>query len=98
MDQIGVNGSGTLTEHWNGTAWSVVASPNAGTINSLQSVAAVSANDVWAVGYRYNFTRRTSFIAEYAKVDNNSVGTCVFGQGSLEKPVGVRVPTRMPLK
>ena len=42
----------TLTEHWNGTAWSVVASPNLGTSdNVLYGVAAVAANDVWAVGY-----------------------------------------------
>jgi len=44
--------------------------------------------DVWAVGYRYDFTRRTSFIAEYAKVDNNNVGTCVFGQGALGQGAG----------
>jgi len=41
----------TLIEHWNGTSWSVVPSPNVGTnYNQLQGVAAVSANDVWAVG------------------------------------------------
>jgi hypothetical protein len=36
-------------EHWNGTSWSVVASP---TIehDALNSVVAVSANDAWAVG------------------------------------------------
>jgi hypothetical protein len=41
----------TLIEHWNGTQWSVVASPN-GSINSnfLFGVTAVSSNDVWAVG------------------------------------------------
>ncbi len=42
----------TLTEHWNGTTWSVVASPDPGSINNeLFSVAAVSSNDVWAVGF-----------------------------------------------
>jgi hypothetical protein len=41
----------TLTLHWNGTVWSVVASPNANArSNSLQSVAARSSVDVWAVG------------------------------------------------
>ncbi len=42
----------TLTEHWNGTTWSVVPSPNAGTstTNVLNAVQADSANDVWAVG------------------------------------------------
>jgi hypothetical protein len=42
----------TLTEHWNGSAWSIVASPNGGTAdNKLQAVAAISSSDVWAVGY-----------------------------------------------
>jgi hypothetical protein len=41
----------TLVEHWNGTAWSIVPSRNAATSNLLTGVAAVAANDVWAVGY-----------------------------------------------
>src|SRR5436190_736780 len=45
----------TLTEHWNGSAWSVVASPNPGTGNGdnnrLYAVSAVSTDDIWAVGY-----------------------------------------------
>jgi hypothetical protein len=43
--------SRTLIEHWDGTRWSVVKSPNpSASINILEAVAAVSANDVWAVG------------------------------------------------
>ncbi|MFL5734617.1 MAG: hypothetical protein ACJ78Q_15645, partial [Chloroflexia bacterium] len=41
----------TLLEHWNGSAWSVVSSPNPDAGNYLYSVSAVSTNDVWAVGY-----------------------------------------------
>ena len=43
----------TLIEHWNGTSWQVVSSPNvAGSdTNSLYGVAAVSAHDIWAVGF-----------------------------------------------
>jgi erythromycin esterase-like protein len=45
------SGQGTLTEHWNGTKWSVVKSPNPGSeFNDLNGVAAVTSNDVWAVG------------------------------------------------
>jgi len=46
----------TLIEHWDSTSWSVVPSPNANTTgaNILTGVAAVSASDVWAVGYYYN--------------------------------------------
>ena len=41
----------TLTEHWDGQRWSIVASPNGSrTSSELLGVAAVSANDVWAVG------------------------------------------------
>jgi hypothetical protein len=41
----------TLVEHWNGSAWTQVPSPNSSTrSNILSAVAAVSANDVWAVG------------------------------------------------
>jgi hypothetical protein len=45
----------TLTEHWNGTGWSIVPSPigNPNTVDSeLLGVVAISANDVWAVGYQ----------------------------------------------
>ena len=43
---------GTLTEHWNGSAWSVVPSPNVTEgYNELYGIAAVSSTDVWAVGY-----------------------------------------------
>jgi hypothetical protein len=41
----------SLIEHWDGTQWTVVPSPNpSSTVNVLNAVAAVSANDVWAVG------------------------------------------------
>lgn len=46
----------TLIEHWDGTSWSVVKSPNPSLlVNELNGVVAVSANDVWAVG-QYNRT------------------------------------------
>jgi len=45
----------TLTEHWNGSNWSVINSPNVGTNPSLlYATAASSTNDVWAVGLSYN--------------------------------------------
>jgi hypothetical protein len=40
----------TLTEHWTGTAWTVVASPSPTGDDDFSGAAAVSANDVWAVG------------------------------------------------
>src|ERR1700720_3783601 len=51
----GANPLSTLTEHWNGSAWSVMASPNgAFPVNRLLGVDAVASNDVWAVGYSDN--------------------------------------------
>jgi hypothetical protein len=42
----------TLTEHWNGTQWSVATSPNPpGGDNDLSGVAALATNNVWATGY-----------------------------------------------
>jgi len=40
----------SLILHWNGTAWTQVPSPNNGS-TYLYDVAAVSANEAWAVGY-----------------------------------------------
>jgi hypothetical protein len=41
----------TLAEHWDGTAWSIVGTPNVGAAsNALSGVAAVSPTDAWAVG------------------------------------------------
>jgi hypothetical protein len=42
----------TLTEHWNGSAWSIVPSPTpAGTFPALTAVAARGSGDVYAVGF-----------------------------------------------
>ena len=51
----------TLIEHWNGTKWSVVPSPDSGAgENTLGAAVARSATDIWAVGYRGDpGTRRT---------------------------------------
>jgi hypothetical protein len=53
-----LNSSGTaprtLTEHWNGSQWSIVPSPNVSSYEDyLRGVTALSANDVWAVGFYY---------------------------------------------
>jgi hypothetical protein len=48
----GVSVSKTLIEHWNGSRWAVVPSPNFGAgNNALLAVAARATKDVWAVGY-----------------------------------------------
>src|SRR5438552_135089 len=44
----------TLIEHWDGRAWTIVPSPNPGDYNFLLDVSAVSTDDVWAVGTRFD--------------------------------------------
>jgi hypothetical protein len=42
----------TMIQHWDGSAWSVVTSPVAvGSSAFLYGIAALSVNDIWAVGY-----------------------------------------------
>ncbi len=50
QDQISGNDM-NLSEHWDGTAWTTVAMPQLGPDgNDLNDVAAISSNDVWAIG------------------------------------------------
>jgi len=45
----------TLTEHFDGTAWRLVASPNVGSsTNELDAVDAASGTDAWAVGQEFS--------------------------------------------
>lgn len=53
---VGASGSypdrRTFVQHWDGTTWSVVPSPNGSAAdNVLSSVSASNSNDAWAVGY-----------------------------------------------
>lgn len=43
----------TETQHWNGTSWSVVTSPNVpgAHLNELEGLTAINAQDVWTVGF-----------------------------------------------
>ena len=61
-----MSGAQTLIEHWNGSSWSVVTSPNPGSIyNTLYGVTAISAANVWAVGYYVNTTGVTQTLIEH---------------------------------
>jgi hypothetical protein len=56
----------TLVEHWNGSSWSIVPSPNPFSSSILSAVAASGASDIWAVGRTRNpFTFRTSTLIEH---------------------------------
>jgi len=61
-----ISGGQTLIEHWNGAHWQIVKSPNPGSIyNSLYGVTAVSATNVWAVGYYVHTTGVTQTLIEH---------------------------------
>ena len=47
---VGSSDGNQLIEHFNGTSWSVVASPDAGDDGTLLSISAANANDIFAVG------------------------------------------------
>ena len=63
------NGSGgfTLVEHWDGTKWKVVASPNvnASPSEELLGVAAISSNNIWAVGDYYTASHIQQSLIEH---------------------------------
>ena len=40
------------------------------------------------LGYQYNFSRRTFFLAQYTKVDNNDASSCNFGANRLAAAAG----------
>ncbi len=51
----------TLIEHYDGSTWTIVASPNIKAMgNGLSGVTAVSSHDIWAVGNASNLSRNTS--------------------------------------
>lgn len=63
-------GRRTLTEHWDGSTWQIVDSPNPTwqglDLATLEDVAAVSANGIWAVGYSQDFaTLRSNTLIEH---------------------------------
>jgi hypothetical protein len=71
--------SRTLIQHWDGTQWSIVASPSPDTqLNELLAVAAISVNDAWAVGYRggtHNETPLETFVLHWDGTSWTQVAT-----------------------
>lgn len=71
----------TLIEHWDGTKWSVVRSPNSGPgENTLDAAVARSATDIWAVGYHNDPDHRRTLTehwdgARWSVVASPSMGT-----------------------
>src|SRR5437773_4647708 len=56
----------TVTEHWNGTRWSIMRSPNATNgYNLLNGVGVVAANDVWTVGQAANGSTYSTLVEHW---------------------------------
>ena len=63
-------------EHWNGSKWSIVASPASGPFTTLNSVVAISANNVWLVGTANNQTLVEHYNgSSWSVVSSPNVGT-----------------------
>jgi FG-GAP-like repeat/FG-GAP repeat len=72
----------TLIERWNGTSWSVVPSPNPGTLsNSLLGVAAIGPSNVWAVGWKLGAQGLRSLVLHYDGTTWRAVGVPTAGTG-----------------
>ena len=56
----------TLTEHWDGSSWAVVPSPDPGRDSFLTGIRAVSPGTVWAVGYFTSGAARRTLILHWA--------------------------------
>jgi hypothetical protein len=56
----------SLIQRWNGTSWTIVSSPNPGTLgNSLLGVEAAAPNDIWAVGWKNSGGGLRSLLLHY---------------------------------
>src|SRR5579862_5765410 len=76
---VGVGASNqSVIEHYNGSTWSVVASPNPGTTDELTGVACAGAADCWAVG----LTRTGSSQADLIEHYTGSAWALVTGPGA----------------
>ena len=64
---IGSCNSTTLAEHWNGSAWSIVQTPNpsSSTLNVLSGVDCVSSVDCWATGLGNGTSTTDQTLAEH---------------------------------
>ncbi|MEO5952374.1 MAG: hypothetical protein ABIQ44_07910, partial [Chloroflexia bacterium] len=73
----------TLIEHWNGTEWSIVPSPNQEAENNLSAVAIISSNNVWAVGNYASSKDDNRTLIEHGNASDQSIVSSP-NQGSVE--------------
>ncbi len=95
-NQLAEYGEHTLTMHWNGTQWSIIPSPDAGTgYNYLYGIEAIAPNDVWAVGRSGQYTNQMEPITmhwngtQWSIVPNNAPPNSVLYGVSAVSPTDV---------
>lgn len=74
----------TLIEQWNGTSWNIVQSPTpSGSLIQLDGVAAVSTNDVWAIGnYETSNNTYQSFTEQWNGTSWSIISTLNIGMSN----------------
>jgi hypothetical protein len=73
----------TLIEHFDGTSWRAVQSPNVGTSdNELNAVTATSSSDVWTVGFEFNGAAERTLIQHWNGTQWSTVSSPNVGSGS----------------
>lgn len=87
----------TLTEHWNGTSWSVVASPNVGANDNLLNGVSATPGDVWAVGSS-NVTAHTLILREPADRERHHAAPAASSQGTTHRQVHPRPGSVLPAR
>ncbi len=93
VPRTGPGGEITVIEHWDGTRWTIVPSPNVAPTaasNFLTGVAAISATDIWAVGY-YSDSTGTHTLTEHWDGTSWSILASPDGSGAATILSGVAV-------
>jgi hypothetical protein len=79
-----IGGEQTLTEHWDGTSWSITASPNPGKVaNSLEGVSALGDGTVVAVGRQLSSKNATGLILQNAASAPKGATTAAVSTGTI---------------
>ncbi|HYO48500.1 MAG TPA: hypothetical protein VEW94_01510, partial [Chloroflexia bacterium] len=86
---VGGSTESALTLHWDGVTWGVVPSPKAGEYSNLEAVAAISADDVWAVGSYYADNAVRGLIEHWDGTQWNVIPSADIGDVDVERFIGV---------
>ena len=77
----------TLTEHYDGSSWNIVPSPNLGTFSNLLSVSADASGGVWAAGSHADGQAPESLIEHYDGMQWNVMASFDVGGASDSNPL-----------